>query len=115
MDERASRRFVIYIRVAVNNDAVNGRALTSRDSATMYFGAKRPPFDSYAARWRGTAVDKFNGLGFVASTTSRRSGRLKTSWRRQSEQLRVFVRSRRRQRVARGEFTDHDVDVIVTK
>ena len=62
----------------------------------MSFGDRR--FDSFAARWRGTALAKFLGVGYVHDARALPT-RTTTRWREKSRALRQLVRREREQQV----------------
>ena len=50
-------------------------------------------YDSYAARWRGTPVSHFNGIGYIHSNTlATKKPIVRTRWREKSAKLREQVR-----------------------
>jgi hypothetical protein len=64
----------------------------------MSFGDRR--FDSFAARWRGTALAKFLGVGYVHHGNARAEPtRTTTHWREESLALRQLVRRDRERKV----------------
>ena len=64
----------------------------------MSFAAK-PRFDSYAARWRGTALAKFLGIGWTgrARDAAKVATSTRTRWREKSLALREAIRRARSQ------------------
>jgi hypothetical protein len=57
-------------------------------------------FDSFAARWRGTALAKFLGVGYVHDGNARAEPtRTTTPWREKSLALRQLVRRNRERKV----------------
>ena len=63
----------------------------------MSFGDRR--FDLFAARWRGTALAKFLGVGYVHDARAFAKTRTTTRWREKSRALRQLVRREREQKV----------------
>jgi hypothetical protein len=62
--------------------------------------ATRPRFDSYAARWRDTALAKFLGIGWGARArgdAAKAAAATRTRWREKSLALREAVRRARLQ------------------